>query len=33
LNEGSFIKAYSQYEFWLRQTPSVGDIYPYESKC
>jgi hypothetical protein len=27
LNEGSFIKAYSTSEFWLRQPPSVGDIY------
>jgi hypothetical protein len=24
LNEGSFIKAYSTYEFWLRQAPSVS---------
>lgn len=24
LNEGSFIKAYSTYEFWLRQPPSVS---------
>jgi hypothetical protein len=24
LNEGSFIRAYSTYEFWLRQPPSVG---------
>lgn len=26
LNEGSFIKAYSTAEFWIRQPPSVGDI-------
>jgi hypothetical protein len=26
LNEGSFIKAYSTYEFWLRQPPSVSRI-------
>jgi hypothetical protein len=26
LNEGSFIKAYSTYEFWLRQAPSVSII-------
>jgi hypothetical protein len=24
LNEGSFIRAYATYEFWLRQPPSVG---------
>lgn len=27
LNEGSFIKAYATYEFWLRQAPSVSDEY------
>jgi len=26
LNEGSFIKGYSTYEFWLRQPPSVSDL-------
>jgi hypothetical protein len=26
LNEGSFIKAFSTYEFWLRQAPSVSEI-------
>ena len=27
LNEGSFIKAYSTYEFWLRRAPSVSFFY------
>jgi hypothetical protein len=27
LNEGSFIKAYATHEFWLRQAPSVSDVY------
>ena len=26
LNEGSFIRAYATYEFWLRQPPSVGRL-------
>lgn len=32
LNEGSFIKAYATYEFWLRQTPSVSDIFAFKAK-
>ena len=26
LNEGSFIRAYATYEYWLRQPPSVGPV-------
>lgn len=28
LNEGSFVKAYSAYEPWMRHTPTVSTIYP-----
>jgi hypothetical protein len=30
LNEGSFIRAYATYEFWLRQAPSVSYDLPYK---
>ena len=33
LNEGSFIKAFSTYEFWLRQAPSVSNLFVPSTSC
>lgn len=33
LNEGSFVKAYATYEFWLRHAPSVGAPFVYDYRA